>query len=219
MIGALVPAKALEQAKTRLAALLSEDERRRLALGMLEDVVRALQSVPRIDTIAVVSPDSDVIERAVELGVQAIAEPPSARGINEALSYGQDVMSRQRPDALLVVLADVPAVKASEIEAVLDALPSDRGIVICPSNAGGTSALALRPYDILPFRFGANSFEAHTAEASVRDLATTVLQIDSLARDIDEPDDLYHLLYHPAETATHRLLADIHLDERLPVSR
>src|SRR5947209_2861583 len=109
MIGALVPAKALDQAKTRLAALLSEEERRRLALAMLEDVVSALQSVPRIDAIAVVSPDSDVLDRALGMGVQVIAELDSTSGINEALSYARDVRSRQGLAALLVVLADVPA--------------------------------------------------------------------------------------------------------------
>ena len=37
MIAAIVPAKALDQAKGRLAALLSEGERRDLALAMLEE--------------------------------------------------------------------------------------------------------------------------------------------------------------------------------------
>ena len=51
MITAIVPAKALDQAKGRLAAILSEAERRELALAMLEDVVRALQSAPAIDAL------------------------------------------------------------------------------------------------------------------------------------------------------------------------
>ena len=43
MIRALVPAKALGEAKGRLASVLSEIERRKLALAMLEDVVRTLK--------------------------------------------------------------------------------------------------------------------------------------------------------------------------------
>src|SRR5438093_3797384 len=162
MIGALVPAKALDQAKTRLAALLSEDERRRLALAMLEDVVGTLRSVPRITTTAVVSPDFDVLERAADLGSESIVEPETARGINEALSFARDVMSRHGLNALLVVLADVPAMTAGDIDAVLDAVPRGRGIAICPSSSGGTSALALRPPSVTPFCFGANSCAAHT---------------------------------------------------------
>ena len=79
MIAALVPVKALDQAKGRLAALLSQEERRVLALAMLEDVLRALQAVPRVEHVAGVSPDTDVLARAEKLG----AEPLSAFGVVE----------------------------------------------------------------------------------------------------------------------------------------
>lgn len=217
MIAAIVPAKALDEAKTRLAALLKEDERRRLALAMLEDVLLALQTVPRLGVIAVVSPDADVLNRARELGAAAIAEPPETRGINDALVHARGVMSPGNVDALLVLLADVPAISPREIEVILDALPEDRGIVICPSSAAGTSALALRPPDAISFRFGHQSFAAHEREATGRGVQMSVLNIDSLARDIDEPDDLRHLLSRPSETATHRLLTEMRIGERLAV--
>lgn len=215
MIAALVPAKALDQAKGRLAALLREDERRCLALAMLEDVLKALQAVPDIDLIDVVSPDADVLALATDLGAEALAEPPSLRGINQALTHGLSVMSPRGLDALLVVLADVPAVTPAEITSVLRALPGGRGAVICPSSARGTSALALRPPDAIPFRFGPLSFQAHKREAAARGVPARVLRIDSLARDIDEPDDLRDLISHPAETATHRLLAQLQIARRL----
>ena len=68
MIAAIVPVKALDQAKRRLASLLSQEERRRLSLAMLEDVLRAVQAVPRIDHVAVVSPDPAVLARVRKLG-------------------------------------------------------------------------------------------------------------------------------------------------------
>ena len=219
MIAAIVPAKALDRAKTRLAVLLSEEERRELALAMLEDVLRALQAVPRLDLIAVVSPDGEVLARAQALGAEPIAEPPSARGINQALTHALGVVAPRGVDALLVVLGDVPAVTPAEIEAVLDALPASGGAVLCPSVARGTSALALHPPDAIPFRFGQRSSLAHKREAAARGIPTRILRIDSLARDIDGPDDLLDLISRPAETATHRLLAQIHLAERLSVSR
>ncbi len=219
MIAALVPAKALDQAKGRLAAVLGEHERRLLALAMLEDVLRALQAVPRLDLIAVVSPDADVLARAGALAAQPIAEPPSVRGINQALAHALGVVSSRGIDALLIALADVPAVSPSEIEAVLDALPSPRGAVLCPSVDRGTSVLALRPPDAIPFRFGRHSFLAHKREAAARGVPARVLRIDSLAGDIDDPDDLLDLISRPAETATHRLLAQLRLTERLRAGR
>ncbi|HEU4759796.1 MAG TPA: 2-phospho-L-lactate guanylyltransferase [Dehalococcoidia bacterium] len=218
MIAALVPAKALDQAKGRLAAALGEDERRLLALAMLEDVLRSLQGVPRIELVAVVSPDEAVLSLAADLGAEPIAEPPSGRGINQALSHGRDRLAARRIDALLVLLADCPAVTPAEIEAVLDALPSDHGAVICPSSAKGTSLLALRPPDAVPFRFGPRSFQAHKRECAAAGLPLHVLHIPSLAADIDAPEDLLDLMSRPAETATHALLARLALRQRLTAS-
>lgn len=215
MISALVPAKSLDQAKGRLASLLSEDERRRLALAMLEDVARALQAVPSIDAITVISPDDEVLAKARDLGAEGMEEPSSVRGINQALTHGMGALAAEGVDTLLIVLADVPAIAPADIESVLAGMPEGNGVVICPSSARGTSILALRPPDVIPFRFGQNSFAAHKREVMARGIKATVARIDSVANDIDEPDDLRELLAHPAETATHALLAQLGIIGRL----
>ncbi len=217
MIAAIVPAKALDRAKGRLAALLSEAERRELSLAMLEDVLKTLQAVPGLDLIAVVSPDREVLVLARELGAEAIAEPASVRGINQALSHAVRALSERPIDALLVLLADVPAVAPADVASVLGALPPSPGVVLCPSHDKGTSAMALRPPDAIPFRFGPHSFPAHKREAAARGIPAGVLRLPSLARDIDEPDDLRELLSHPAETATQRLLARLRLGQRVRI--
>lgn len=212
MIGALVPAKALVEAKGRLAGALSEAERRELALAMLEDVLAALKAVPAIDTIAVVSPDDDVLTLAESLGATTVVEPPNVRGINQALSLAFNVMS-PISEVLLVVLADVPEITPADVQAALDVLP-ERGVVICPSYDKGTSLLAMRPPGVIPFRFGPQSFALHKREAAARSIPAEVLRIERLARDIDTPDDLRGLASRPAETATHRLLARLNVAAR-----
>lgn len=215
MISALVPAKSLDTAKGRLASLLTEDERRSLALAMLEDVVRALQAAQDIDSVHVVSPDAAVLQKAAGLGAAPVEEPPSVRGINQALTHALETVAGENPDALLVVLADVPAITPADIGSVIEALPSGKGVVISPSAAKGTSILALRPPDAIPFRFGDGSFAAHKREAMARGLKARVLRIESAAHDIDEPEDLRHLASIPAETATHALIAQLGIEERL----
>lgn len=215
MTVALVPAKALDQAKGRLAELLTEHERRSLSLVMLEDVLRALSSARGVDRTFVVSPDQDILRDAERFGADPIAQPAALSGINEALKHASRVISLEEPTAILVLLADVPAVTSEEIESVLSALPRDLGAVICPSRAEGTSALALRPPDAIDFRFGPNSFAHHEREASARGVPVQALRFDSLLNDVDEPDDLRYLLSHAAETATHRLLAEMRVTERL----
>jgi 2-phospho-L-lactate guanylyltransferase len=215
MKAALVPAKSLDRAKGRLAGLLSEEERRSLALAMLEDVVGALRRVPQLDLVSVVSPDPEVLTKAEELGVAAIAEPPSVRGINQALQYAAAHLQEQGAETLLVVLADVPSLQPADIEAVLDALPAGRGLVICPAARKGTSALAMRPIGLIPFRFGPDSFVLHRREAAARGIEARVLRIESLANDIDEPSDLLAFSSQPAGKATHRWLANSGLAARL----
>jgi len=214
VIAAIVPVKALDQAKGRLATMLSQEERRRLSLAMLEDVLSAVQAVPRIDRVTVVSPDPAVLGRVRELGAEALDEPAQCRGVNQALTHASNAAADGGADAVAVVAADLPSVLSTEIEAVLDALP-DRGIVIVPTDDRGTGAIALRPPGVVPFRFGPKSSVFHKREAVARRLTARVLHLSSLARDVDEPDDLADLLAHPAETATHRLLAELGIAQRL----
>ena len=212
MIAAIVPAKALDGAKSRLAALLSETERRELALAMLEDVVRALRDVSEIGSLTVISPDADVLDVARGLGASGVEEPPSVRGINQALSHALDSLD-PAPDAVVVVLADVPLIAPDDVRSAIAALP-ERGLAICPSHDNGTSLLLMRPAGLVPFRFGPKSFSLHKREAAAQHLPIEVLRIESLARDIDTPDDLRELASHPGETATHRLLERLQIAGR-----
>lgn len=218
MIAALVPVKTLSQAKGRLAELLSEDERRRLALAMLEDVLAALAAVPRLDTVAVVSPDREALDRARSLGADAIEEPPSSRGVNQALSHASAELVAQGAAALLVLAADLPSALPSDLEAVLDALP-DRGIALVPTADRGTGALALRPPDVVTFRYGRHSSVLHKREAAARGIPARVLHLDSLTHDVDEPGDLERLLSAPADLASRRLLHELAVASRLAAGR
>src|SRR3990172_3854634 len=152
--------------------------------------------------------------RASALGAETIEERPLVRGVNQALGQAARTLVDRGADALIVIAADIPTALPADIEALLDALP-DRRIPLCPTEARGTGALALRPPDVIPFRYGRHSSVVHKREAVARGLPARVLHAASLARDVDEPGDLAQLLGRPAETATHRLLGELGIAERL----
>ena len=189
MIAALVPVKRLAQAKSRLRPVLSDGQRREFVLAMLEDVLRLLAGQRAIGATAVVSADEEVLAFARRLGAQPIREPRPSRGLNAALSFAAEVLARQGASGLLVLPADVPLATSVDIEAVLAAWQV-APVVLCPSRSGGTGALALRPPQAIPFRFGPRSFAAHRRAAVERGLPVAVLSRPGLALDIDRPEDL-----------------------------
>ena len=212
MIAALVPVKALRHSKSRLRPALSDDQRQTLVMAMLEDVVGLLASVPAVAATAVVSLDADVLAFARKLGAQPIHEPPKPRGLNAALTFASDALSRQGAASLLVLPVDVPLAIATDIEAILNHINTDPSIVLCPSRSAGTNALALCPPGIIPFRFGHRSSAAHQREARARGLPLEVLPLPSLALDIDRPHDLAAVLAHPNGTRSQQLLASLPFD-------
>src|SRR5947209_206588 len=70
----LIPVKDPANAKTRLAELLSLDERRRLAWAMFEDVSRAVHSAREPDCVVMVTSYAPAIKRARELGWEVLIE-------------------------------------------------------------------------------------------------------------------------------------------------
>jgi 2-phospho-L-lactate guanylyltransferase len=211
MIAALVPVKALRHSKSRLRPMLPDGQREALVMAMLEDVLRLLAGVPAIAATAVVSPDAHVLAFARRHGAQPIHEPAQPRGLNAALSFASDVLSRRGATGLLVLPVDVPLATATDIEAILNRMGTNPSIVLCPSRSGGTNALALRPPGLIPFRFGHRSSAAHQREARARGLPVTLLPLPSLAFDIDRPQDLAAVLAQPNGTKSREVLASLPL--------
>src|SRR5690242_3719454 len=70
----LIPIKDSANAKTRLAALLTLDERRKLAWSMFEDVCDAVRLARAPDRVVVVTNHTSAKDRAMELGWDVLEE-------------------------------------------------------------------------------------------------------------------------------------------------
>jgi 2-phospho-L-lactate guanylyltransferase len=204
MRGALIPMKDLAGAKMRLADVLDRDARAELALAMLTDVISACKEAGCFDVVGVVSSDSEVFWHARELGAKPLAEPATLSGLNEGLTFAQRYMARRIAVAELVILpADVPLVRATDVTAVVEALASADGrAVIVRARDNGTNALAMRPPEALPMRFGRDSADAHIAAARDAGIEVAELANERLAFDVDAPEDLEALARLPVGAAT-----------------
>lgn len=195
MNAALIPMKGLAGAKGRLAPVLSDGERRRLALAMMADVVEAAQESAAVDVIAVVSGDPRVLWQAREMGLWVIPEPPSVRELNGALAAAVVALSqRGELERLAVVPADVPLVSGDDLRRLLLATEPAPAVALALAADGGTNGLALAPADAIEFRFGPESGAAHRAAAALRGVRFVEVEPGGLALDVDGPEDLRRLV-------------------------
>jgi 2-phospho-L-lactate/phosphoenolpyruvate guanylyltransferase len=206
----LVPVKALDEAKRRLAPVLAPVERRLLAIAMLEDVLAALAGTAGLGRPMVVSPDREVWRRADALGCRVVEEhEPSPDGLNGSLARAAG--SAEEGNGLLVVAADLPLATPAALAEVV-AAAERAAVVVVPSHDGdGTNVLAWRQEATFRPAFGPGSAARHLAEAgAVR------LDEPGLALDVDTPEDLRAVATLAApESVTARRLRDLRLPARL----
>jgi 2-phospho-L-lactate guanylyltransferase len=188
VIPAIVPFKTLDATKSRLRPDFGEATGR-LTLAMLGDVLETLLRVPELSSVRVVTPDPEVAAAARAVGAEArVREDP---GLNPAIDAAAAELAAA--DALLVVLGDVPGVRADEVSALLAAAPA-RGLALAPSRDGGTAALVRVPPDVVAGGFGPGSARRHRELAEAAGVACATLALPSLAIDVDAAADLDDLL-------------------------
>jgi len=196
MRAALIPMKELAQAKMRLAGELDAAQRAELALAMLTDVLVACTASGCFDVIAVVSNDSAIFDHVRELGADPLAEPATISGLNDSLSFGQRYLARTlATDEIIVLPADIPLARAEDLRTVVAALAAGDAprAVLVRSRDNGTNALAMRPPEAVPMRFGRDSADAHRAAAEATGVEVVEIENPRLAYDIDAPEDLAEL--------------------------
>lgn len=183
---ALIPVKDLPKAKARLAPVLDEAGRRELITAFYRDILAAALDCPAVDSVGVVSLDTDALAIASEAGAEAMAVPGD---LNESLDAAAKILVEQDVDRILVLHADLPLVSAAAIETIAR---SGSDVALVSPGDGGTNALVC-PAGAFPFQYGPGSAQAHREAAWDADLEPELLDLPDLALDIDTPGDLERL--------------------------
>jgi 2-phospho-L-lactate guanylyltransferase len=205
-VWAIVPAKRFNQAKARLAPVLSRPERAQLARAMLDDVMTVLGSVKQFAGILVVSGDPLVAEAVRPFGARLVYDILET-GVNDAVRQGLGALTTDREAGAVIIPGDVPFVTSAEIQTILRAM-TEQAIVLTPAlRDSGTNCLAMTDPSAIEPCFGEDSFVAHQAAARRAGIACGVCRLDGLGHDIDCPDDLVTGLRWP-ESRTGRLLEE-----------
>jgi 2-phospho-L-lactate/phosphoenolpyruvate guanylyltransferase len=177
---AIVPVKGREGSKSRLAPLLSDEERIRLVTAMLGDVVDACRDAEAVDAVLVVTPDPSVVPQ----GVEVLTDD----GVGHAEAIATALADPRAAEGVLVVMADCPLVQPESLNALVEAA---RPVALVPSGDGGTNAVALKPGDALEPAFGIDGSAGVTIErARAAGYEPAVLHDPLLALDVDCPEDV-----------------------------
>ncbi len=205
---ALLPAKPLALAKTRLAPLLDNTHRACVAAAMFTDVLHALTSAPAIDAAVVVTADATLAAHA-RLAGAIVVDEGTPRGLNGAVALGTAAATRLGATSVLVVLSDVPLIQAGDVDALFRRAPADGGLVVPSKEGTGTNAMLRTPPAVFPPCFGGRSLERHVAAAERAGIPCTIVRNARLELDLDTPEDLRAFAGAPSATATYRELTRV----------
>ena len=117
---AIVPVKALGEAKQRLAGVLPPEARRQLMLAMLKDVLATLHQVERLGPVLVVTPDAQAASLALSCGARVLREE-RGQGHNAAAMAGLAYACEHGAAAAVTLPADAPCVTSDEVTRLLEA--------------------------------------------------------------------------------------------------
>lgn len=190
----LIPVKDPTHAKTRLAGLLSEDERQRLALSMFEDVSRAAANARKPDRVVLVTNFGPAVEHGCKLGWDILLEE-SQISESASIDWASRVLGERGFESVMRLPADLPLVRAEDIDALLAIELESPGALLVPSRDGtGTNAIIRTPPALFPSRFGPNSLALHRQEAARVGVECLIVDNIRIALDIDEPADVEMLV-------------------------
>jgi 2-phospho-L-lactate/phosphoenolpyruvate guanylyltransferase len=189
---AILPIKSFADAKQRLQNELSAGPRRALAEAMYSDVLVALRRANSVDEMLVVSADNGAQQIGGGYGAQVLDD--AQRGHNAAASLGIGWALEAGIDRVVLVPGDCPLLDPTELDDLLARPVDEHSVLIIPDRHGtGTNALVLTPPDALAPSFGPGSCERHSANAEAAGISHEVVEVSSLALDIDTPEDLVAL--------------------------
>jgi 2-phospho-L-lactate/phosphoenolpyruvate guanylyltransferase len=211
----LIPLKEPHRVKTRLAHLLTLEERQRLVWAMFEDVCLSLAAAKKAEHIFIVTNFQKAAERARAFGWQVLFEE-AQESESASIDWASRRLGEQGFKAVMRLPADLPLLQAEDIDQLLSIELKPPMALLVPSGEGtGTNAIIRTPANLFPSRFGPNSLALHQQEAARVGAQCLIVPNRHIALDIDEPQDLEAFLAADKRTNTFGLLEELKIVERL----
>jgi len=189
-IWAIVPVKPLRSGKSRLAGTLTVDERTELNRTLLQHTLKTLSDLKEVEHVLVISRDPEALTVARMYGARTVREDGQPH-LNTALRRATAIAQIYATRGVLVLPADLPLVSREDILTLVERAADPPVVVIAPDrHEKGTNALLISPAGMIEYDFGENSFQRHCARVKEAGARLEIVNLPSLALDLDLPEDL-----------------------------
>jgi 2-phospho-L-lactate guanylyltransferase len=193
-VWAVVLVKELACAKQRLSSCLSPEERRALATIMLEDVLDALSAVQQLAGVLLVTVDPVARSLAGRYSARIVLDA-AREGHTGAVAAAARLLAREGRAGMMTMPGDIPRLSSAEITATLAAHRVAPAFTIVPAHDYlGSNMIVCSPPDVVPLRFGEDSFYPHLDAARSLGIDPLIVRQPGIGMDIDHPTDLVAFL-------------------------
>jgi len=203
----LIPVKTMGTAKQRLGDALDQHHRTLLAEAMLRDVLTAVSGVADRVDVFLVTGDADAQALAAEFNF-GIIEDCLNESETAAIEMATAWCEERGYNTTIVIPADIPLITSAELQTVLDAAPPEGAVFVPAYDRRGSNCVLRRPANLIPLRFGNDSFLPHCEVMRKAGKPLIILEMPGIGLDIDNPHELELLLQRAGDTHSQRLLRE-----------
>src|SRR2546425_4562338 len=156
---AIIPVKGLLDSKSRLSRSLGPQDKKKLIIALLEDVLSAVKGSELFNRVLVISPDPNVAEEANLPHGSFLHQ--EGQGLNAGVRQSTLFAMREKASSVAVILADIPLVEPRDLKELYSVGATAPRVVLSPSLKGGTNIMIREPPDIIATAYGRWSFSTH----------------------------------------------------------
>lgn len=195
---AIIPVKRFGEAKRRLLEALDRPQSAALVKAMLRDVLAAVTAAELVERVVVVTGEGRAERIALRHAQRAVTpievlRHPRDTGHPDAATLGIVRAKALGAQCVALLPLDCPLLDAVELDGALGRMRGGRVAVVPDRHGTGTNALLLSPPDAIGPAFGPDSCARHVERGRRAGHEVAVERLESLALDVDTPDDLVAL--------------------------
>jgi len=198
---AIIPVKGLLDSKSRLSRSLGAQDKKKLVIALLEDVLTAVKESELFNRVLVVSPDPNVAEEAKLAHGSFLHQ--EGQGLNAGVRQSTHFALGEKASSVAVILADIPLLESRDLKELYSMGDTVPRVVLSPSLKAGTNVMVREPPNAIGPSYGRWSFSTHLRAAQKTGAAVYSISNSRLSFDVDTPEDLITMRRRDPQGKTH----------------